>query len=217
MQKITKSVVLNKINKMVSVYAMIPVFAISGVGVTSQTISLLSVPFLNSTSTASTTSSTTIGIFPEIIKFEETLENKQDTIQAAKIDKYFANNNLPLAGYGKFFVETSDKYNLDWRLLAAIAMRESTGGKNPCPYGSKNVFGWHSCKTYFKTYEEAIDKVGQHLAGEVKSTAGYYKNKTIPQKLKRYNSVIPDYTQDIYSIMAKIENQKVNPELALNK
>jgi hypothetical protein len=215
MQKITKSVVLNKINKMVSVYAMIPVFAISGVGVTSQTISLLSVPFLNSTSTASTTSSTTIGIFPEIIKFEETLENKQDAIQAAKIDKYFANNNLPLAGYGKFFVETSDKYNLDWRLLAAIAMRESTGGKNPCPNGSKNVFGWHSCKTYFKTYEEAIDKVGQHLAGEVKSTAGYYKNKTIPQKLKRYNSVIPDYTQDIYSIMAKIENQKVSSELAL--
>jgi hypothetical protein len=217
MQKISKSIILNKINKSISVFAMMPVFALSGVGMTSQTISLLSVPFLSATNTISTTSTTTVGIFPEIVNFKETLEKKEDAIQAAKIDKYFASYNLPLAGYGKNFVETSDKYNLDWRLLAAIAMRESTGGKFSCPYGSKNVFGWHSCKTYFKTYEEAIDKVGQHLAGEVKSTAGYYKNKTIPQKLKRYNSVIPDYTQDIYSIMAKIENQKVNPELALNK
>lgn len=216
----TKQFIIQKASKSISVFTMIPIFAISGVGLTTQTLSVLSVPLNNNSLVATSSHFATATplaspIFKEIKNFEDQLSKKENAVQAAKIDQYFANNNLPLAGYGKFFVETSDKYNLDWRLLAAIAMRESTGGKNPCPNGSKNVFGWHSCKTYFKTYEEAIDKVGQHLAGEVKSTAGYYKNKTIPQKLKRYNSVIPDYTQDIYSIMNKIENQKVDVELAM--
>lgn len=213
MQKIT-STFKAQFAKAAGAFTMIPVMALSGVGATTQSISILSVPFTNSTTSNSV--STNTPIFDEIVKFKEQLENKEDRVKAAKIDKYFANNNLPLSGYGDIFVDVADKYDLDWRLLPAIAMRESTGGKFSCPGGSKNVFGWHSCKTYFKTYEEAIDKVGAHLAGEIKSTSGYYKNKTIPQKLKRYNSVIPDYTQDIYSIMSKIEGQKVEVELALN-
>jgi hypothetical protein len=127
--------------------------------------------------------------------------------RAVKIDAYFAQNNLPLAGYGKSFVDTADKYNLDWRLLPAIAMRESTGGKFACPNGNRaNVFGWASCRVRFSSYDEAIDKVGAHLAGEVKSTSSYYKGRTTTQKLKRYNSVIPSYTKDIFAIMNKIEN-----------
>jgi hypothetical protein len=130
--------------------------------------------------------------------------------RAQNIDNYFAKNNLPLAGYGEVFVEVADRYDLDYRLLPAIAMRESTGGKNPCPNDEHNVFGWHSCKTTFDSYEQAIDKVGAHLAGEIKSTKGYYANKTVWKKLRTYNSVISPYPDQVIAIMNKIEKAPVD-------
>jgi hypothetical protein len=136
--------------------------------------------------------------------------------RAKNVDEYFAKNNLPLAGYGEVFVKVSDKYDLDYRLLPAIAMRESTGGKNACPYGNTaNVFGWHSCKTKFSSYEEAIDKVGAHLAGEIKSTSSYYGNKTVWKKLRTYNSVIKPYPDQVIAIMNKIESGPVKEQNTL--
>lgn len=126
------------------------------------------------------------------------------------IDQYFASKNLPLAGYGETFVEVADKYDLDYRLLPAIAMRESTAGKNACPNDKDNVFGWNSCKTSFISYEQAIDKVGAHLAGEVSSTKGYYNNKTVWKKLRTYNSVIAPYPDQVVAIMNKIEKAPID-------
>lgn len=159
------------------------------------------------TNTASDSTSTPVLTISTNLASTTLIQSAEVDDRAVKIDAYFAKNDLPLTGYGYAFVETADKYNLDWRLLPAIAMRESTGGKFACPNGNKaNVFGWASCRVRFSDYEEAIDKVGAHLAGEIKSTSGYYKNKTIPQKLKRYNSVIPSYTKDIFAIMDKIDD-----------
>jgi hypothetical protein len=130
--------------------------------------------------------------------------------RAKNIDEYFAKYNLPLAGYGEAFVKVADKYDLDYRLLPAIAMRESTGGKHPCPNDKDNVFGWHSCKTTFGSQEEAIDKVGAHLAGEIKSTSGYYGNKTVWKKLRTYNSVIKPYPDQVIAIMNKINTAPID-------
>lgn len=178
-----------------SLSMMVPVFALPIVINSASNSDATSTPVLviNQLSTTSLASTTII-------------EDAETDDRAVKIDAYFAGKGLPLSGYGYAFVETADKYNLDWRLLPAIAMRESTGGKFACPNGNKaNVFGWASCRVRFVSYEESIDKVGAHLAGEIKSTSGYYKGKTTTQKLKRYNSVIPSYTKDIYTIMDKIE------------
>jgi hypothetical protein len=128
------------------------------------------------------------------------------------IDEYFAKYNLPLAGYGETFVEVADKYDLDYRLLPAIAMRESTGGKFACPNDKDNVFGWHSCKTTFDSQEAAIDKVGAHLAGEIKSTKHYYGNKTVWKKLRTYNSVIHPYPDQVIAIMNKIEKAPIDEQ-----
>lgn len=148
------------------------------------------------------------------------VESQEIDERAKNIDEYFAKNNLPLAGYGETFVEVADKYDLDYRLLPAIAMRESTGGKHACPYGNgANVFGWHSCKTKFNSYEESIDKVGAHLAGEIKSTSHYYGNKTVWKKLRTYNSVIAPYPDQVIAIMNKIEKAKIDEKettLAMN-
>ena len=64
----------------------------------------------------------------------------------ARIDRYFAERKMPLAGYGAKFIEAADQCNMDWRLLPAIAVRESSGGKQAC---GNNPFGWGSCRTDF--------------------------------------------------------------------
>lgn len=142
-------------------------------------------------------------ISPEEQKLQEERE-----VRAAKINAYYAKFDLPLAGHGMTMVLAAEKNGLDWRLLPAIAMRESTGGKFIC-HNSFNAYGWGSCKIHFDSFEEGTNTVAAHLGGNMERTARYYGNKTIEQKLKAYNSVIPAYTKEIFSIMSKIENTEI--------
>lgn len=125
--------------------------------------------------------------------------------RAAKIDAYYKKRGMPLEGYGAKMVEEAEKNNLDWRLLPAIAIRESTGGKFAC---HSNPFGWGSCKIKFNTWDESIETVARNLGGNNPATAQYYKDKTTVEKLARYNSVIPAYTAEIFEFMELIEQGK---------
>ena len=51
-------------------------------------------------------------------------------IKAEAIDTYFAKRDMPLEGMGMNMVIEAEKNDLDWRILAAIAVREITGGKH---------------------------------------------------------------------------------------
>jgi len=122
--------------------------------------------------------------------------------EAAKaIDKYMEERETPLSGYGDTFIKVADKYGHDWRLLPAISLRESTGGKHL--FKPFNPFGWG--RSSFDGFDEAIETVGRHLAGLEPSTAGYYKDKTIWRKLRKYNSVVPEYPEEVFEIMRDIE------------
>lgn len=125
--------------------------------------------------------------------------------RAAKIDAYFKKRSMPLEGYGMKMVLEAEKNNLDWRLLPAIAIRESTGGKFAC---YNNPFGWGSCKIKFDTWGESIEVVARNLGGNNPSTEQYYKGKTTKEKLAYYNSVIPEYTAEIFEFMELIEQGK---------
>lgn len=117
--------------------------------------------------------------------------------RAVKIDNYFKERNMPLEGYGKKMVEVADANGLDWRLLPAISIRESSGGKQMC---ENNPFGWGSCKITFKSLDEAIETVGYKLAN-----LPVYKGKTTEQKLYYYNgTVIATYPAEVLAIMTKI-------------
>jgi hypothetical protein len=136
---------------------------------------------------------------PEAQKLQADREEK-----AAKIDAYYAQYDLPLAGHGMHMVLVAEEHDLDWRLLPAIAMRESTGCKFIIK-SNNNCFGWGSGKIKFKDFDEAIDTVGSHLGGENPRTSRYYDGKDTLGILKSYNSVIPTYSKEILSIMSKIE------------
>ena len=67
-----------------------------------------------------------------------------------------------LEPYSDYMVETADKYDLDYRLIPAIAMKESGGG-NAVPEASHNAWGFENGATQWTSWEEAIDKVGKTL------------------------------------------------------
>ncbi len=125
--------------------------------------------------------------------------NQLDADRAKRLDDYFDKRDMPLAGYGAKFVEVAQKCNLDWRLLPAISVRESSGGKRLM---NKNPFGWGSAKIKFYNFEDAIETVSDNLCGYNLATAKYYKDKTILRQLWYYNgSVMPSYPQEVLDIM----------------
>ena len=122
---------------------------------------------------------------------------------AKKIDAYFAKRGMPLECYGAKLVKVAEGNDLDWRLLPAIAIKESTGGKFAC---HNNPFGWGSCRIKFKNFDSAIETVGMNLGGMNPNTEQYYKDATTIEILHHYNnSVVPTYTGEILAFMELIE------------
>lgn len=119
--------------------------------------------------------------------------------RADRLDAYFAKRNMPLEGYGAKFIEVADAYEMDWRLLPAIGVRESSGGKHMM---NNNPFGWGSAKIKFDDFSEAIEEVAANISGNDKDTARYYKDKTVFQVLWAYNgTVMPTYPKEVMNIM----------------
>lgn len=126
--------------------------------------------------------------------------------KAEAIDAYFRERDMPMAGTGMKMVLEAEKNDLDWRLLPAIAVRESTGGKFQCKKVANSPFGWGSCKISFKSYDEAIEVVAKNLGGNNPKTSHHYDDKTTTQILRAYNppSVVPRYAEQVISIMDTI-------------
>lgn len=139
-------------------------------------------------------------------------EVKDLEAKAKAIDDYFKSYNMPLAGTGKKMVEEAEKNDLDWRLLPAIAVRESTGGIHQCKKVGFNPFGWGSCKIGFKSYDQAIETVARNLGGNNPNTKHHYHDKETLEILKAYNppSIVPKYAEQVISIMNKIGNEDIN-------
>lgn len=100
------------------------------------------------------------------------------------IEDFFNNYKSPLAAYSQHFIEVSDKYKLDYRLLPAISMQESNGGKriindsyNPFGYG---IYG--SLVIKFNSWDEAIERVGKALREDYLDKG----LKTPPQIMAKY-------------------------------
>jgi len=100
------------------------------------------------------------------------------------IRQYLASYNSPLEPLAPLIVATADEYDLDYRLITAIAQQES----NLCkiiPPGGYNCWGWgiHSKGILgFSSFEEGIETVSKGLKEEYLDK-GY---KTIEEIMAKY-------------------------------
>lgn len=79
--------------------------------------------------------------------------------------QYLVKWESPLEPYTRELVEASERYDLDFRLLVAIAQQESNLCKK-IPEGTHNCWGWgiHSKGTLgFESYPEAIETVAKGI------------------------------------------------------
>ena len=115
----------------------------------------------------------------EVFMSAEQLQEQDLNYQKAqKIETYLRVNrgNAPLAKHAEKFVEVANKYGLDYRLLPAISVMESEGGKKLFrPY---NAWGWG--KSGFANWKEGIYSVSKGLGK-------YYSNGlTTPKLISKY-------------------------------
>lgn len=87
--------------------------------------------------------------------------------RAMRLRLFLESYDSPLAAEADTFVAEADKYNLDWKLVAAIAGVESTFGKQ-IPTGSYNGWGWGvftgtQSGVNFKDWAEGIAVVSEGL------------------------------------------------------
>lgn len=101
------------------------------------------------------------------------------------IASFLKERKSPLAPLSEEFVKVADRYELDFRLLPAIAMQESNGGKK-LPKNSFNPFGYgiYGDKVLrFASFQEAIDRVGKGL-----------KRDYLDQGLENPHQIMAKYT-----------------------
>lgn len=148
------------------------------------------------------------------LALDQAMDEKAQILEAQgkAIDAYFKTRNMPLYGTGLKMATEADKNGIDWRLLPAIAVRESTGGKHACKSAKNSFFGWGSCKISFNSKEEAIETVARNLGGNNPNTDHHYsKGKTTKQILEKYNprSIVAHYPEQVMAIMDAIGPEDV--------
>lgn len=153
-----------------------------------------------------------VEVSDQAITTQENEDLKTTAQRAKQVDIFFKRYDAPLAGYGMKFVTEAKKNDIDWRLLPAIAMRETTGGKQACknPKAPNNNFGWASCQSGFNSVDQSIEHISKTLSGKNTNISDYKDGMTTDKILKKYNpdSIIPGYSKQVIKIMEMINDDE---------
>ena len=120
--------------------------------------------------------------------------------------EFLGQYNSPLVPFASDFVEIADKYDLDWKLVAAISGVESTFGKQ-VPYSSFNGWGWGiygDNMIRFSSWTQGIETVSEGLRTN-------YINKWGAQdvyEIGRFYAASPTWAQRVSYFMRKISEFK---------
>jgi hypothetical protein len=114
-----------------------------------------------------------------------------------RLESFFKAYNCPNPLHVEEYLGAADAYEIDYRLLPAISLLESTCGF----YGRKNNrWGWDSNQSGFSSVVAGIHYVARQLAENP-----YYKGKTLEEKILMYNPD-PHYVSSVRRLMRQIEN-----------
>ena len=132
----------------------------------------------------------------------EAIEAKELDQRAKILSKYLASHNSPMQHNAQDFVDAADKYELDWKMLPAIAGVESTFGKH-IP-GGYNAYGWaiynSSSRFGFKSWRDGMFTVAKGLR------EGYInKGLTDPYSINRIYATSPHWGKNVTYFMNDLE------------
>lgn len=128
-------------------------------------------------------------------------------IRAVALSQFFQKFKCPSLNYQLIpnYLEAADKYNIDYRLLPAISIQESSCGQH-YPSDTNNLWGWASARVRFESLQVGVDFVSQQLAN-----GRYYAGKNLDDKLKAYNPNAT-YALKIKALMKEISNEPQNSD-----
>lgn len=131
----------------------------------------------------------------------EVITSKKLDKQAVILQKYLARFDSPLQYHAQDFIDAANTYNLDWKMLPAIAGVESTFGKF-IP-GGYNAWGWGVYGTqaiYFDSWRDAIFTISQGLREN-------YLNKgyTEPYAMNRIYAASPHWGAGVSYFMNDLD------------
>lgn len=115
----------------------------------------------------------------------------------ARLEKFFEIYRCPEPHYTSQYLGAADRYGLDYRLLPAVAIRETSCGKTANQ--RNNLWGYHPGRQDFPSIEEGLEVIARRLAEN-----SLYKGKTLSDKLFTYNP-LPKYPDEVAWIMRQIE------------
>lgn len=129
------------------------------------------------------------------LNLAEPLPSKPDP-RANRLTAFFDSYHCPKPHYVRDYLRAADAYGLDYRLLPAISVRETTCG---VAEWENNRWGYHPGRQRFHSIEEGIDFLARQLAENPP-----YAGKSLHQKLFVYNPRLA-YPAEVEKIMRQIE------------
>ena len=143
----------------------------------------------------------------------EVVSGKKMDKKAAILALYLAKYNSPLQYHAQDFIDASEVFGLDWKMIPAIAGVESTFGKR-IP-GGYNAWGWGVYGTqaiYFDSWKEGIFAIAKGLRES-------YLNKglTDPYSINRRYAASPFWGGKVSYFMRDLENFASKFEVKINK
>lgn len=116
--------------------------------------------------------------------------------RAQRLGTFFEAHHCPQPHHVDDYLRAADRYGLDYRLLPAISLRETT-----CGWTQKdnNLWGYHPGRMSFASVESGIEFLSRQLAKNPP-----YAGKTLREKLRTYNPR-PAYLAEVERIMKQIE------------
>ncbi len=140
------------------------------------------------------------------VKQPEKVEAKTLDPRAQILKNYLAKYDSPLETHAQDFVDAADKYQIDWKLVPAIAGVESTFGKN-IP-GGYNGWGWGvygDQALYFKSWRDGIFTVSAGLKEN-------YVNKGLdnPYEMNQVYAASPAWGAHVSYFLADLDQYAKN-------
>jgi hypothetical protein len=114
-----------------------------------------------------------------------------------KLQAFFRSYRCPAPYHVEDYLQEADKNAIDYRLLPAISVRESTCGRHS---RLNNHWGWDSAHSGFSSVRAGIRYLAHTLA-----RGSRYKDKSVDGKLKVYNPKV-QYAAEVKRLMQEIED-----------